>query len=133
LDHNAVLSKKAALRIVGSWEDTQGERRYEFRRAYSVNPSLALNPFDSGKVKVLLEAEYLQEEFSWNDYDWIFSDFAGWKNAATTGQYGSSTATLANTITASAGNGLGANVVQGTTTPTLALRDLHQQQAYRHR
>ena len=120
LDHNAVLSKKAAFRIVGSWEDTQGERRFEYRRGSSINPSLVFVPFESGKVKITLEAEQLDEQFSWNDYDWIYSDFAGWKNAAATGQYGSSTAKLANTIVANTGNGLAANVVQSTTTPTLA-------------
>jgi len=120
LDHNAILSKKAAFRVVGSWEDTQGERRFEYRRGIAVNPSMVFVPFDSGKVKITLEAEQLDEQFSWNDYDWIWSDFAGWKAAATTGQYGSSTATLANTIVANTGNGLAANVVQGTSTPTLA-------------
>ena len=120
LDHNAILSDKAALRIVANWEDTQGERRFEFRRSNSVNPSLSFVPFASGKVKITAEAEFIREKFSWNDFDWIFSDFAGWKNAAATGQFGSSTATLANTIVANTGNGLTANVVQGTSTPTLA-------------
>jgi len=120
IDQNTTLSKKAAMRIVGGWEDTQGERRFEFRRANTITPSLALVPFDSGKVKITAEAEFLRERFSWNDYDWIFSDFAGWREAATTGRYNSSTATLANTIVANAGNGLTANVVQNTNTPTLA-------------
>jgi outer membrane receptor protein involved in Fe transport len=120
LDHNAALGKKSALRVVGSWEDTQGERRFEYKRAYNINPSVAFVPFDSGKFKITAEAEFLREKFNWNDYDWIYSDFDGWKDAATTGRYGSSTATLANTIVASAGNGLAANVVQNTTTPTLA-------------
>jgi outer membrane receptor protein involved in Fe transport len=120
LDHNAPLSKKAAFRIVGSWEDTQGERRFEYRRGLSYNPSFVLVPFESGKVRITLEAEQLDEKFSWNDYDWIWSDFAGWQRAATTGEFGSSTATLANTIVANTGNGLAANVIQNTTTPTLA-------------
>ena len=120
LDHNAVLSKNAALRIVGTWDDTQGERRFEFRRSNSVNPSMSFVPFNSGKVKITAEAEFIREKFSWNDFDWIWSDFAGWRNAATTGAFGSSTATLANTIAANTGNGLTANVVQGTSTPTLA-------------
>jgi outer membrane receptor protein involved in Fe transport len=120
IDQNQTLGKKAALRIIGGWEDTQGERRFEYRRANTVTPSLSLIPFDSGKVKITAEAEFLREKFSWNDYDWIYSDFAGWKEAATTGRYNSSTATLANTIIANAGNGLTANVIQNTSTPTLA-------------
>ncbi|MBL9203085.1 MAG: TonB-dependent receptor plug domain-containing protein [Opitutaceae bacterium] len=120
LDHNAALGKNAALRIVGTWEDTQGERRFEFRRSNSFNPSVAMIPFASGKVKITAEAEFIREKFSWNDFDWIFSDFSGWRNAAATGAFGSSTATLSNTIVANAGNGLTANVIQSTTTPTLA-------------
>ncbi|PAW64187.1 MAG: hypothetical protein B9S34_13030 [Opitutia bacterium Tous-C1TDCM] len=119
-DQNVAVGKKAAMRVLGSWEDTQGERRFEYRRGFTANPSLSLLPFDSGKVKITAEVEITREKFSWNDYDWIYSDFAGWNEAARTGRYNSSTATLANTIAANTGNGLAANVVQGTSTPTLA-------------
>lgn len=120
-DVNTVLdNKKAAFRVVGAWEDAGGERTYEFTRGMSVSPSLLFVPFASGKVRINLEAEFSDKKFHVNDYDWIFSDFAGWKDAATNGTYGSSTAKLSNTITANAANGLGANVVQATTTPTLA-------------
>ncbi|MCF7687012.1 MAG: TonB-dependent receptor plug domain-containing protein [Cephaloticoccus sp.] len=81
-DINLLLSKKAAFRMVGAWEDTQGERRYEFRKNVNLTPSLTVIPFDSGKLKVNLELEYLKESFNQNDYDWIWSDFAGWKAAA---------------------------------------------------
>ncbi|MDI1250996.1 MAG: TonB-dependent receptor plug domain-containing protein [Lacunisphaera sp.] len=114
VDHNYVLSDKAAIRFVGSWEDTDGERRFEFKRGFMANPSLALNPLKSGKLKVNLEMEYSETRYNRNDYDWIWSDFAGWKAAAAAGPY------LASTITADAGNALGTNVVQSTTTPTLA-------------
>lgn len=120
LDQNVAASKKLAMRIVGTWEDTQGERRFEYRRSITANPSLALVPFDSGKLKITMEGEFTKERFSVNDFDWIYSDFAGWQEAATTGRFNSSTATLANTIAANAGNLLAANVVQGTSTPTLA-------------
>ena len=120
LDQNVAASDKLALRVLGVWEDTQGERRFEFRRNYSVNPSIALVPFESGKVKITAEGEFTRERFMLNDYDWIWSDFAGWNEAARTGRFGSSTATLSNTIAANAGNLLAANVVQNTATPTLA-------------
>lgn len=81
-DINLLLSKKAAFRMVGAWDDTQGERRFEFRRNINLTPSLTVIPFDSGKLKVNLELEYLDESFNQNDYDWIWSDFAGWKAAA---------------------------------------------------
>jgi outer membrane receptor protein involved in Fe transport len=119
IDVNSVLSKKAAFRIVGGWTDTAGDRAYEFKKGFNVTPSVVLVPFDSGKIKINLDFEYLHERFDSNDADWVYSDFAGWKSAATTGQYGVSTAVLANTIIASAGNGLTANVVQSTTTPVL--------------
>ncbi len=120
IDNNTVLSKKAAFRFVGAWQDLQGERRFEYHKNFNFTPSLTLKPLDSGKLTINLEFEYLKERYNANDYDWIYSDFAGWKNAATTGAYGSSTATLTSTITANAGNGLAANVLQTTTTPTLA-------------
>ncbi len=82
VDINLPLSKKAAFRIVGAWEDTQGERRFEFRKNFNLTPSLTLIPFESGKLKINLEMEYLNESFNQNDYDWIWSDFAGWKTAA---------------------------------------------------
>ncbi len=119
IDNNTVLSKKAAMRVVGAWEDTQGERRFEYRKNFNITPSLTLKPLDSGKLTVTAEFEYIKARYNANDYDWIYSDFAGWKNAATTGAYGSSTATLAHTIAANAGNGLTANVVQNTATPSL--------------
>ncbi|MCP5529768.1 MAG: TonB-dependent receptor [Opitutaceae bacterium] len=81
-DVNLLLNNKAAFRMVGAWEDTQGERRFEFRRNTNITSSLTVLPFDSGKLKVNVELEYLQEEFNQNDYEWIWSDFAGWKTAA---------------------------------------------------
>lgn len=135
-DHNVVLDKHTAFRVSGAWIDTVGDRAFEYRKGYNFTPSMTINPFDSGKVVVKLDFEYLRERFNVNDYDWIFSDAAGWKTAATTGQYNSSTATLVSTIIGSAGNGLGetfvaatesvpahytyTNVLQTTTTPTLA-------------
>jgi len=81
-DLNIPLSDKAAFRMVGAWEDTQGERRFEFRKNVNLTPSLTVIPFESGKLKINLELEYLRESFNQNDYDWIYSDFAGWKAAA---------------------------------------------------
>ena len=120
MDQNTVLSKKAAFRIVGAWTDTVGDRAYEYKKGFNITPSVTLIPFDSGKIRVNFDFEYLHDRFNYNDGEWIYSDFAGWKSAATLGTYGTSTATLSSTIVASAGNGLTANVVQATTTPTVA-------------
>ncbi|WP_438479816.1 TonB-dependent siderophore receptor [Oleiharenicola lentus] len=120
IDTNNVLGEKAAIRVVGGWEDSGGERSREFTKNVNITPSIAFIPFTSGKVKIVAEAEFSEKKFARNDYEWIFSDFAGWKNAAATGQYGSATTRLSTTIAANAANGLAANVVQNTTTPTLA-------------
>ena len=115
-DHNAVLSKTTAFRVVGGYEDTTGDRRFEFKKGFNITPSISVVPFQSGKVRVNVDFEYLKERFNYNDYDWIYSDFAGWQTAARTGQYNTSTATLSNTV---AGAG-GVSIVQATTTPTVA-------------
>jgi outer membrane receptor protein involved in Fe transport len=131
LDTNTVLSKKAAMRIVGAWEDAQGERRFEYRKNFNLTPSLTLKPLDSGKLTINLEFEYQKSRYNQNDYDWIYSDFAGWKTASTAGTYGSSTAVYNTTIAANAGNLLttltglpdqqaNGSIIQNTTRPTLA-------------
>jgi len=128
VDHNAVLGKKAAFRFVGSWQDLQGERRFEYHKNFNLTPSLTLKPLDSGKLTINAEFEYLKERYNANDYDWIYSDFAGWKTASTAGTYGSPTSTLTTLIPTNVGNGLTPTTVingvsyvtQPTTTPTLA-------------
>ncbi|MBS0631101.1 MAG: TonB-dependent receptor plug domain-containing protein [Verrucomicrobia bacterium] len=82
LDFNKPLSKYAAFRMTGAWDDQQGERRFEFRKNYNLTPSVTLIPFDSKVLTVNLAMEYVNESFNQNDYDWIWSDFAGWKAAA---------------------------------------------------
>jgi outer membrane receptor protein involved in Fe transport len=84
-DFNLVLNDKTALRFIGAWEDAEGERRFEFRKNHNLTPSLTFVPFESGKLKINLDFEYLNETFSQNDYEWIWSDFAGWKAAAAGG------------------------------------------------
>ncbi|MDB6126334.1 MAG: hypothetical protein JWM35_230, partial [Verrucomicrobia bacterium] len=81
-DVNVPFSRRAAFRVSAGWEDNTGERRYEFRKNFNVTPSLTLLPFGNDKLKINLDLEYLRESFNQNDYDWIFSDFAGWKAAA---------------------------------------------------
>jgi outer membrane receptor protein involved in Fe transport len=82
VDHNAVLSKKAAFRVVGAWENTYGDRKWEFKKNFNITPTLTLRPFDEGNVSVTLEMEYLEERFMYNDLDWIYgAHFDGWKAA----------------------------------------------------
>ena len=79
MDHNAALSDKAALRIVGAWTDTAGQRTGEFRTNFNITPTLTLVPFKSGKLKINLELEYLKERYNLNDYAWIYPQ--GWFDA----------------------------------------------------
>ena len=57
IDNNTVLSKKAAFRFVGAWQDLQGERRFEYHKNFNFTPSLTLKPHDSGKLTINLEFE----------------------------------------------------------------------------
>jgi len=82
VDHNAVLSKKAAFRVVGAWQDLQGDRKWEFNKNFNLTPTLVLKPFDDGNVTVTLEMEFLEETYLENNFDWIYSDFAGWQAVA---------------------------------------------------
>lgn len=79
LDHNAGISSKAALRILGAWTDAGGDRTGEFRDNFNITPSLSLVPFKSGIVKINLEFEYLKERYNENDYAWIYPQ--GWFDA----------------------------------------------------
>ncbi|ATC64605.1 hypothetical protein CMV30_11920 [Nibricoccus aquaticus] len=72
LDHNAALSSQAALRVVGAWTDQSGDRNYEFKKNLNITPSLTLNPFKSGKLRINLELEYLKESYNQNDYSWVY-------------------------------------------------------------
>ena len=80
LDHNAVLSDKAALRIVGAWDHGIGDARYEFQNGMSVNAGLTLVPLKSGKLRIFIEGEKLvrqrlQDDFSWQWDDQYFADY----------------------------------------------------------
>lgn len=79
VDHNARLGDRAAFRVVGAWEDTQGERGFEYRKNFNVTPSLTLLPFGNQKLKINLELERLQSESNQNDFEWIFPQ--GWFDA----------------------------------------------------
>ena len=79
LDNNTQLSKKAALRVVGSWENRKGFRNYEFKKENSITANLTLLPFDSGKVKITFEFEHLDGSYNDNQKDWIYPD--GWFQA----------------------------------------------------
>lgn len=79
LDNNTVLGKKAALRVIGSWENSGGQRKFEYNKTDSLTTNLAIVPFDSGKLRILAEVEKLQGKLNQNSWDWIYPD--GWFEA----------------------------------------------------
>lgn len=81
LDHNVQFSKKAAMRVIGSWENSGGERNFEFTKSNSLTANMTLVPFDSGKVRITGEIETYDSKLNKNRYDWIYPD--GWFQAYT--------------------------------------------------
>lgn len=76
VDTNNVLSKRAAMRIVGAWENSGGDRRWEYDKNNNITANVTLNPFDSGKLKITFETEWVQNRFNENRQDWFYPD--GW-------------------------------------------------------
>ncbi|HLE57389.1 MAG TPA: TonB-dependent receptor, partial [Rhodothermia bacterium] len=81
VDHNTVFSDKAAMRIVTAWDHQQGDRRFEYNKGYSINAGLTLVPFESGKLRIALEAEVLDKQYNQDDEAWRwptqwFADYA---------------------------------------------------------
>lgn len=74
LDHNAVLSGKAALRVVGAWDNILGDARNEYQKGFSVAPSLTLVPLSSGKLNILLEGEYVKRTRNLSDESWRWDE-----------------------------------------------------------
>ena len=79
LDNNTQLSKKAAMRIVGSWENSSGARNFEYNKTNSLTANISFIPFDSGKVKLTAEVEAYDSKFNTSQWDWIYPD--GWFQA----------------------------------------------------
>ncbi len=80
-DHNAYLSKKAAMRFIGSWENSGGTQRWEYMKNNNATVNITLVPFDSGKVRLTSQVEILEQKYNYsNDYwrypeQW-FTDYA---------------------------------------------------------
>lgn len=79
IDTNQNFGKRAAMRIVGGWENSGGDRRWEFDKNNNITGSFAISPFDSGKVKVTFEVEHVDNKFNENRGDWFYPD--GWFQA----------------------------------------------------
>lgn len=77
-DHNAYFSKKAAMRIVGSWENSGGTQRWEYIKNNNATINVTLVPFDSGKVRLTTQVEILEQKYNYNNDYWRFPE--GWFN-----------------------------------------------------
>lgn len=81
LDHNAMLSNKAAFRVVGAWDNAKGDRRFEFQDGFSVTPSFKLVPFEDGSLAITVEGEFTRRARNQDDTSWSwpaqwFADYA---------------------------------------------------------
>lgn len=72
LDTNQAFSDKAALRVVGAWDNTIGNAQFEYQKGYSVNASLALNPLKDGRLKIMVEGEVMQRLRNQDDNSYIW-------------------------------------------------------------
>ena len=79
IDDNHVLSKTAALRIVTGWENSNGYSEYEYTKRFDITPSILLDPFANGKLKITANTIYLNERYNQNQGDWIYP--SGWFQA----------------------------------------------------
>ena len=80
VDSNQELSKKAALRIIGAWENSGGERRWDFKKNNNLTGALKIVPFDSGKLAITFRAEWLDQKYAnTRNQDWLYPD--GWFQA----------------------------------------------------
>ena len=106
LDHNVMFSPKAAMRIIVADENSGGQRRFEYTKNDNAVLSLAIVPFESGKLRITTEAEY--ENLKYNttrNQDWIYPQ--GWFDAYNQTQSAPSSAnlvTLENGFAAQGGN-----------------------------
>jgi len=71
LDNNTVFSDKAAMRIVGAWDNAIGDQRFEYQKGYSVNAGLTLVPMKSGRLRIALEGEVLKRLRNQDDNAYI--------------------------------------------------------------
>ncbi len=71
-DHNAVLNKTTAFRVVGAWDNAAGDKDWEFQKGFSVTPSIAFRPMD--KVSVNFEVEHSEMRRNQDDSSWIYNE-----------------------------------------------------------
>ncbi len=105
LDHNAMFSPKAAMRVIASSENSGGQRRFEFQKGDTFVGTLAIVPFDSGKLRITAEAEYQNLKYNYSrSNEWYYPQ--GWFDAYSNTQAAPSAATLVNLENGAVVNGV---------------------------
>jgi outer membrane receptor for ferric coprogen and ferric-rhodotorulic acid len=78
-DTNQSFSDKAAVRVVGAWTNSQGQRHFEFLKNFNITPEIAVSPFKSEKLKITIEDQYMQNSDNFNCNGWLAT--GSWFNA----------------------------------------------------
>jgi outer membrane receptor protein involved in Fe transport len=78
-DTNQAYGDKAAVRIVGGWENSAGQRYFEFDKNFDITPAIAVSPFKSGNLKITVEDQYQTNSSIYNSQGWFFP--GGWFNS----------------------------------------------------
>jgi len=81
-DMNQQFSKKAAMRVIGSWENSGGEKRWEYMKNNNATVGLTLIPFDSGKLRITTEVEILEQRYNFSNDYWRYPEewFQAWNS-----------------------------------------------------
>lgn len=80
IDTNQQLTKTTALRIIGSSENSGGERRWEYKKNNNVTGAIKIVPFENQKLSLTLRAEWLDQRYNQTrNQDWLYPD--GWFQA----------------------------------------------------
>jgi len=71
-DQNTVLNKTTAFRIVGAWDNLNGDKDWEYQKGFSVTPSITFKPFE--KLTINLEVEHSEMRRNQDDSSWIYNE-----------------------------------------------------------
>ncbi|MEO6873917.1 MAG: TonB-dependent receptor plug domain-containing protein [Opitutaceae bacterium] len=73
MDLNQVLNKRVAVRVISGWENSKGQKDFEYVKRFTFDGSMVMKPFDNDRLKVTAEVSNLNESFnSGGIYSWIF-------------------------------------------------------------
>jgi outer membrane receptor protein involved in Fe transport len=77
-DENQAYGDKAAMRVVGGWQNgaDPGQRDFELFKNIDFSPSVSIMPFKSGRLKITFEEQYLKYLENYNNNGWFYP--TGW-------------------------------------------------------